>query len=963
MTRPKIFLACCILLSAESWQHGLDAQAQVQDRPRVPDAPASVRVDVVPEPGPNAVAAIGGADLIGGLDVQLEFYRAIFGVSIGGSGIQLADLSGDGQISVLVTARSSGFGGSTYWYVLAAENGEYVQKWISHLYSTAFQSLRTTDLDGDGDSEICVGGGNEIIVYDGNPPQRIRTTLTLASAVRGLNIVDVDSDNALEYVFVDANNLYIYDVASSREEYIGPYGGWDVAVGNVDGDAAREIVIGDGDSTGYVLNGQSREIEWEYGGSFGDFVRLGDLDGDGIDEIVAGSEWYKITILNAGTQLPIDEIDVDLNLDALRIADLEGDGLPEIIYGDAQWGAVYVHDGQTRALKWSIDNPEHGVTDMAIGDSDGDGVNELLWGTGSASGPSNHLLVADVESQTVEWINHDVYGPFYALDHGDVDADGRPELLYGVYSSKSGFYGGFYYVHDAVTKVLEYTGDEPPGAQWDNLWRMAHANVDADPQAEIFILSMRQGFDNSRIFCIDGLSHELQWQIQSPDGLAYDSAAVADVDGDGDFELVAGTRRKSLLVDQGTPLYVYDAANGAEVWHSESLGVTWASLSLLRLANVDSDPALEMLVADYGGVVYGYDGLSGIQELQTGDLNTTALEVHDRDGDGRNEIFVGTASGTIGVIDHDSGTWVETIASYEHRIDGLGIADLNEDGAADYVFCLQSSLAIENGLPGQGLMYLGSVIGDEVGRNDSLRVGDIDEDGLIEIIVNAGVIGLHVYEVDLDTTAPFIEQPAFGVSFESHGFTGYIDPRSESSDGVILDVGINRVEVVFSEPVRSIGGAPVDAKAFTIRETGSSEPNGIWFVLPFGNRYVVYLNRIIGLQEWTTIEARVEDLAGNLILSSGDLGPHAMEPDRIDVGFLPGDIDQNGSVQPIDLLRFRQMANHIVVPARGIARDYIDTDNGGYIEPIDFLAYRQMLTGHGSATRAWAGATMNSEQP
>ena len=36
----------------------------------------------------------------------------------------------------------------------------------------------------------------------------------------------------------------------------------------------------------------------------------------------------------------------------------------------------------TQALKWEVNNPEHGVTNIAVGDVDNDGLVDLLWGAG-----------------------------------------------------------------------------------------------------------------------------------------------------------------------------------------------------------------------------------------------------------------------------------------------------------------------------------------------------------------------------------------------------------------------------------------------------------------------------------------------------------------------------------------------------------------------------------------------------
>jgi len=213
-------------------------------------------------------------------------------------------------------------------------------------------------------------------------------------------------------------------------------------------------------------------------------------------------------------------------------------------------------------------------------------------------------------------------------------------------------------------------------------------------------------------------------------------------------------------------------------------------------------------------------------------------------------------------------------------------------------------------------------------------------------------------------SAPVIVHGAEAVGFASHTFGGYIDPRGESSNGVDPDRGINTITVRFNQEVRSIGGGPISAGSFTVRQTGAGTPPQVLAVSTADGKTVrVRFNRILALGEWTTIEAHVENLAGTAIENAGDQGPGVLEPDRIDLGFLPGDVTQDGLVSPADLIRYRQILAGTYSPPVGLEGDFADTDRDGTVLPADLIAFRQLLAGTGAATRSWLLATMNNPQP
>jgi hypothetical protein len=341
------------------------------------------------------------------------------------------------------------------------------------------------------------------------------------------------------------------------------------------------------------------------------------------------------------------------------------------------------------------------------------------------------------------------------------------------------------------------------------------------------------------------------------------------------------------------------------------------------------------------------NGASGVTNNDPGDGDTgaNALQNFPEMTSAASDGFVTTVEGALDSVANDVYR-LEFFVSAECDPSGhgegaqfFGGAEVQTNGAGEAVF----SVAL-----------IGDVFDGEVVTATATRVstGDTSEFSSCQPIdISAD-----------DTTPPFIVHGA-AIGPITHPFSGYIDPRSESSDGLDADLGLTALTIVFSEPVVDIGGTALTTGAFSVRETGGGAAHILSVDVADDRVVTLTLDRPITLMEWTTIEAAVEDLVGNEIENLGDLGPGVVEPDRVDVAFLPADADQSGEVTPFDLLEFRQMVNGVVEPEAGVLRDYLDTDRSGSVTPFDLLVFRQLINGSGNATQAWSGATLNAQQP
>ncbi len=374
-----------------------------------------------------------------------------------------------------------------------------------------------------------------------------------------------------------------------------------------------------------------------------------------------------------------------------------------------------------------------------------------------------------------------------------------------------------------------------------------------------------------------------------------------------------------------------------------------------------------------GGWESTFEGVNTTgQWVREDPIGTTAQPEDDYSEDGTICFVTGNCAGQAGTCDVDGGPVILTspifdLEGMEGTIEYARWFDNNNDNDT-----LEVEISNDGGVnwfnletvgPGGdgGWEVVSFNVSDFVTPTASMRVrfsvADVLTVSLTEAAIDDFIVKVFVCE-DMDTVSPEIVHDAGTTTFPH---SGYVDSRMESSDGEAFDMGVDTLSILFSEQVRDAGAedATLSTSAFTLMGDAPSYPSVISILSADNTLVQVELSGPVPAGFWTTIVADVEDLAGNPIASSGDQGPGVNEPDRIDIGFLPCDIDQSGVVQALDLLRFRQMFNGVFQNPEGEDLDYIDMDRNGVIQALDLLRIRQELSGTGNATQSWSGQSMS----
>jgi len=225
-----------------------------------------------------------------------------------------------------------------------------------------------------------------------------------------------------------------------------------ICAGDINGDGTDEIIYGDRDNWIRVFNSRDGTLVMEFnrfrvgsrdeGFDYQEYDGLaaGDVDGDGVDEILYGSrDGDYIAIIEPAdrTTRKIDVGDFQKG-EGIAAGDLDGDGTEEIVYGDRDdWITFYKMDG-TQLAKFRSDFLMH--DGLAAGDLNRDGKAEVVV----IHGPSNDVKVYSGTGLLLRTFKHGfeaywssgdaahVGDPAASGDRiaiGDVDGDGQGELV------------------------------------------------------------------------------------------------------------------------------------------------------------------------------------------------------------------------------------------------------------------------------------------------------------------------------------------------------------------------------------------------------------------------------------------------------------------------------------------------------------------------------------------------------
>ena len=374
---------------------------------------------------------------------------------------------------------------------------------------------------------------------------------------------------------------------------------------------------------------------------------LADLNNDGNLEIIVGTTDKRIFAWDyTGALLPGFPITLNYWVQyPPTVGDIDGDGWLEIVAGTrgpTTGGRLYVidHLGQVRP-NWPLNINNRNIScSPTIYDLDGDGQMEIIVGENINPGKI-HIFRPDATEWTTGW-------PF-VLDHvpavtpavADIDRDGQPEIVVCSYNS-------LYALHRDGTLLAGFPL-QLPGAKF-SYQSPALVDLDLDGYREI-VVGAHSDAPGCYVYRYDGTAYP-GWP-HLVENWSYCPPAVTDLEGDGVLEIVFGQAAGSVpptncfwvwdangIVKPGFP-YVSDHGGGSE--------------GAITVADVNGDGRMEIftdhnMTDGTNGWLYGVDAqganLPGFPLRPRGFTYMNGAAIGDVDNDGHYELAVMSYSDT-----------------------------------------------------------------------------------------------------------------------------------------------------------------------------------------------------------------------------------------------------------------------------------------------------------------------------
>lgn len=426
----------------------------------------------------------------------------------------------------------------------------------------------------------------------------------------------------------------------------------------------------------------------------------------------------------------------------IKAADFDGDGLADIVVRAPSELMIFFHDEAGAWTRVALPSLHLGEEGMALGDINGDGAVDLVLHGQWAQNPG-----AATARNPAQWQSHEVgaFNPAFKALVVDLDQDGNADIL----TSSS----------EHTADVAWFQAVDGPAGRWTRhiiqpavagAHTLQAADMDGDGDVDVVVGQMHTTEERALSIHLNVDGRGMRWARQVIDTAGLHNGAVADVDSDGDFDIYganwAGNPPAWIWINR---LDLSGPVRRLDRWSHHQITQAHVRSFGLAFADMDGDGRTDIVSGPFWYRQPADPWQADWQQIALGE-GVDAIAAIDVDGDGRVEVIAQRGGGeTLNLV------WLQTqqapgrgfgehaigevpAASHEIGAQGQALAQIVEGG--------QPELAVSSGA---GVFYFAIPDDSAAGpwprtricaeaSDEGIAFADIDGDGLLDLVATTG---------------------------------------------------------------------------------------------------------------------------------------------------------------------------------------------------------------------------------